>query len=665
VTSFHGFEARERIGSGGMSTVFKGVHKTLGYPVAIKILHPALAADQGFIARFEREARAASALRSNNITSVIDFGEEDGVYFIVMEYVDGRDLSQIFSVLQGKSPQPVPFPPEITLLLLEEIAVGLQKAHAHSIIHRDIKPSNVLLSVDGEVKIADFGLARDVRLAPGDLTGTGTVVGTPSYMSPEQAAGKKAVDERSDIYSLGVLAYQFFSGEKPFTGETVSDIQAAIINDFAPPLTLARCPLLTREIEAFVAKAMAKDPDKRFESMKRVSEALASCLENFDASGSLIRRRRELLAGFARDPQAVATELRQQGISAHLKLGYHYQSMGLEKLGDSIREFRLVLSLDREHPKATRALAEVEKRAEESKSSVRPAASGSEGSLRDRTRVLPREKGAPPKRGDATTPRGRRPLVSGRALVVILSSVVLLAIVAAVLGSQIWRSAPQRPPAVAAATPARPLAAPESVAVVSATPQVAPLSRPEVVPEAEPAPPPPPASFLRLDLDGPADVYVDGTRVHKGQGPVTLPVTSNKPHRVELRNTEAFASKSLDSFTVAPGDTQALGRVGLDYGHLTVKANAAVSVLLDDTRLAGPTNDLNRCRIGVGEHTLVVSGTALTIDGAFRFTAGGQQIPLEQTGFDGQTPRYRIQIQRDDELTVSFFLKDDKARDAR
>ena len=151
-TSFHGFAVQGKIGSGGMSTVYKGSHETLGYPVAIKVLHPGMAGDQNFIARFEREAKAASALRNNNIASVIDFGSENDIYFIVMEFIDGKDFGQIFKDLQEEGAGPKALPIEIVLSVLEEVAYGLKDAHEQGIIHRDIKPSNILLAKRGEVK---------------------------------------------------------------------------------------------------------------------------------------------------------------------------------------------------------------------------------------------------------------------------------------------------------------------------------------------------------------------------------------------------------------------------------------------------------------------------------------------------------------------------------
>lgn len=368
-TSFHGFAVKEKIGAGGMSTVYKGAHETLGYPVAIKVLHPGMAGDQSFIARFEREAKAASSLRNNNIASVIDFGSENDIYFIVMEFIDGQDIGQIFKDLQDDSGEPKALPIEITLALLEEVAYGLRDAHERGIIHRDIKPSNILLSRGGEVKIADFGLARDTRdmvsLSDHDLTMPGTVVGTPSYMSPEQAAGTE-LDARSDIFSLGVMAYQLVMGEKPFKGDTPTEVQERIINQDPPPLSHKRCPLLTSEVENLVFKMMAKDPGRRFQSMDQVLRALSDCMESIDSSGSVIKYKRDYLSRFAKEPIEFSAELRRKGISNHLKRGYHFKKMGLSNIDDALREFSYVLSLDPENEKARDAINELKHEAEQS-----------------------------------------------------------------------------------------------------------------------------------------------------------------------------------------------------------------------------------------------------------------------------------------------------------
>jgi serine/threonine protein kinase len=390
-TSFHSFEVKEKIGAGGMSTVYKGNHKTLGYPVAIKILHPGLAGDKSFISRFEREARAASALRTNNIASVIDFGSEDDIYFIVMEYIDGPDLGRILADLRDASDQRNCLPTEMALLILEEVCYGLKEAHAQGIIHRDIKPSNILLNRRGEVKIADFGLARDTgspaRATEYDLTQPGTVVGTPSYMSPEQAAGKP-IDHRTDIFSVGVMAYQLLSGAKPFRGETPTDAQESIIRDPFPPLTPAVCPLLTQELTTWIGRVLEKDPAKRYQDMDQVLRGLRAVTESIDPSGALVRYQRDYLARFAADPLAFCHELRRQSISTHLKRGFHYKSLGMSNITDAIREFTYVIHLDPQHAEARDVLHHLRRKAEES--GIHLAVQDEESS--QRTMILPSSK---------------------------------------------------------------------------------------------------------------------------------------------------------------------------------------------------------------------------------------------------------------------------------
>ncbi len=417
-TSFHGFAVKEKIGAGGMSTVYLGHHETLGYPVAIKILHPGMGGDQNFISRFEREAKAASSLHNNNIATVIDFGSEDGIYFIVMQYIDGEDLGKILKrvIDNGSETQ---FPLEISLPLLEEVAYGLKDAHQQGIIHRDIKPSNILLSKKGEVKIADFGLARDTsdvgNSAAMDLTMPGTVVGTPSYMSPEQAVGGE-LDLRTDIFSLGVMAYQLIAGEKPFTGDSPADVQEQIINAEPPQLSEKNCARITPEIENFLAKTLAKDPANRFQNMDQVIRALMSAQESIDPSGGLLKYRREYMTKFATSPLEFSVELREKAVNGYLKRGYYFKNMGLSSINDAIREFGFVLSMDPDHAKARAAVTELKKKAEES--GILPAAppalkqDGAPAKDMGKTQVLPA--GTPAPRHEASKAAGRPAAASGR-----------------------------------------------------------------------------------------------------------------------------------------------------------------------------------------------------------------------------------------------------------
>ena len=364
--SFRGYEIQKKIGAGGMSTLYLGIQKALNRQVALKMLHPGLADDESFIARFEREAQASSAIGHRNIVSVFDFGQEDDVYYIVMEFVQGMDLKDVLAKTKS-------IPPEIVLALLEEVAYGLEAAHAQGVIHRDIKPSNVMLSESGEVKIADFGLARQssdiARLSA--LTLPGSVLGTPAYMSPEQAAGKD-VDHRTDIYSLGVMAYELFTGKKPFAGSSYSEIRDQIINHEPPPLMGVAA--VTSEVEALVHRMLAKDPDRRYPSIRHVIRAIEDCMETIDPTGGLIKYRRKYLTKFASSPEGFADELRKSSISAHLDRGFYFKKMGLAKIDDAVREFRYVLFLDPANLRAVDAIAELEREAEAS--GIRPPKGG-------------------------------------------------------------------------------------------------------------------------------------------------------------------------------------------------------------------------------------------------------------------------------------------------
>ncbi|MEZ4649783.1 MAG: protein kinase [Candidatus Eisenbacteria bacterium] len=352
---FRGFELMDRIGSGGMSTIFLGVQTALDRKVAIKLLHPALAHDEQFIARFEREAKSASSLGHPNVVTIIDFGSENGAYYIVMELVDGADLRSIFQRCDR-------IPPEITLAILEEVCHGLEAAHEKGIVHRDIKPGNVLLSSDGRVKIADFGLARQVndfdRLS--NITMTGAIVGTPAYMSPEQLAGAH-VDHRTDIYSLGVMAYEFFVGQRPFrTTPSGVNTEEKILRGPIPPMYRdgARLP---KFIVDLVSKMLAKDPEKRFNDVGELLRGVENAMEQIDDSGQLLKHRRDYLKRFAQDPIAFGSELRKRRLSRHLRRADHFVGMGLERINDAIAQYLAALRIDPDCATALEALERLER----------------------------------------------------------------------------------------------------------------------------------------------------------------------------------------------------------------------------------------------------------------------------------------------------------------
>jgi eukaryotic-like serine/threonine-protein kinase len=254
------YEATHLIARGGMAQVYRAMDRQLDRPVALKVLFPELSVDRTFVERFRREAQAAANLSHPNIVPVFDWGEDDGAYFIVMEYVDGRPLSAVLR-------DPEPLPPREIASIGAGVAAALAFAHRHGVIHRDVKPGNVLITPDGGVKVTDFGIARAVNTEE-SLTQTGAVMGTAAYFSPEQAEGK-GVDARSDIYSLGVVLYEMAAGRPPFTGDSPVAVASKHVRD-TPELPRVVNPAVPQALEAVVMKAMAKNPADRYGSAEEL-----------------------------------------------------------------------------------------------------------------------------------------------------------------------------------------------------------------------------------------------------------------------------------------------------------------------------------------------------------------------------------------------------------
>jgi len=244
-----------RLGRGGMADVYLSQQQSLKRNVALKILKPELARDNSYIQRFLREAQAAAGLVQANIVQIYEVGQDNGVHFIAQEYVPGRNLRQYISRYGAVEPV-------MAVNVLRQVALALQKADEMNVIHRDIKPENIMISTTGEVKVADFGLARvNNERARQDLTQIGITMGTPLYMSPEQVEGQK-IDPRSDIYSLGVTAYHMLTGRPPYEGENALAIALQHVNTEPQPLAEIR-PDVPVELCQLVHKMIAKSPDDR------------------------------------------------------------------------------------------------------------------------------------------------------------------------------------------------------------------------------------------------------------------------------------------------------------------------------------------------------------------------------------------------------------------
>ena len=265
------YELDSRIAVGGMGEVWEATDHVIGRTVAIKILKDEYMGDPGFLERFRAEARHAALVNHEGIASVFDYGEENGSAFLVMELVPGEALSTILERETSLST-------DKTLDIVAQTSAALQAAHAAGLVHRDIKPGNLLITPDGRVKITDFGIARIADQVP--LTATGQVMGTVQYLSPEQASGHPA-SPATDIYSLGIVAYESLAGKRPFTGESQVAIAMAQINEQAPPLPAT----VAQPVQNFVSAMIAKKPEERPGSAATVARA-ATALRRGDLAAA-------------------------------------------------------------------------------------------------------------------------------------------------------------------------------------------------------------------------------------------------------------------------------------------------------------------------------------------------------------------------------------------
>jgi serine/threonine-protein kinase len=258
------YRVEQELGRGGMAKVYRGQDTVLGRTVAIKILAPQFADDQDFVHRFRREAQAAARISNHNLVSVFDTGSDDGVHFIVMEYVEGRTLADLIAG-GGR------ILPDRAIEIGIDVCHALEAAHAQGVIHRDIKPGNIMLDGNGRVKVTDFGIAR-VTSNSETIAQTAAVLGTASYLSPEQAQGQP-VDGRSDLYSLGCVLFEMVTGRAPFLGDSpVAVASKHVLEQPTPPSRLN--PDVSPDLDAVILRALAKNPANRYQTAEEFREDL-------------------------------------------------------------------------------------------------------------------------------------------------------------------------------------------------------------------------------------------------------------------------------------------------------------------------------------------------------------------------------------------------------
>jgi serine/threonine-protein kinase len=281
------------LGRGAMGVVYKAADTVLERTVAVKTVNMALEKDgaEKYEARFYQEARAAGSLNHPSIVTVYDVGKEGDIAYMAMEFIEGVELRSLIG--EGRT-----LPVSQAVSIAAQVAEGLAYAHQHGVVHRDVKPANIMVLPDGAVKITDFGIAR-MRTAADELTQTGTMLGSPKYMSPEQVIGKRA-EQRSDVFSLGVILYEMLIGAAPFTGENVTALMYQIVN-FAPPAPSAVNPAVPVLLDYVLAKALAKPLEERYPDAHAFARDLRDCERQMSAPHAITQPLRPL--GLASGPQ--------------------------------------------------------------------------------------------------------------------------------------------------------------------------------------------------------------------------------------------------------------------------------------------------------------------------------------------------------------------------
>lgn len=305
------YQIKRELGKGAMGIVYEGLDPLIERTVAIKVIQKSLINEseaQEAFSRFRREAQAAGRLTHPNIIAIYEYGEDNDSAFIAMELVQGRELKDYFSTQRR-------FDIGFCLGIMQQLLAALEYSHSKGVVHRDIKPANIMITREGQVKIADFGIAK---IESSELTQAGTVLGTPTYMSPEQIQGI-AVDARSDLYSVGVLLYHLLTGERPFTG-TLTAIMHKVLNEPATP-PIVHNAALSEALNRLILKAMSKRPEERFQSaaefwraLHQAAQAPASAAPQADAT--LVLDKTISTGTFTRPPSALSAQEQRAQIEA-------------------------------------------------------------------------------------------------------------------------------------------------------------------------------------------------------------------------------------------------------------------------------------------------------------------------------------------------------------
>jgi serine/threonine protein kinase len=340
--TFGKYQTTELLGRGGFATVYKAENTILGNVVALKVLDAALATDETFVRRFLQEAQQTVRLDHPNIMRVLDLDKVDGKLFIVMEYVPGKNLRDSLTQQAVSLDQ--------AAKIVRQIGSALDYAHSHQIVHRDVKPSNIMIRDDGQVKLADFGIAKAVEGAR--LTLTGTTIGTPIYMSPEQSQGAK-VDGRSDIYSLGVIAFELITGQVPFQGDTAAVIYKQIHEQ--PPLPSSLAERAKGPMEPVLLKALAKEPINRYQTGKAFADDMITAVNEMQSKSIVTMY----------DETVVLIKNHQFADAIHELESLNAMHPGYQNVSKLLKQARQGLHLTEQYQKADEHLSAARKLAEE------------------------------------------------------------------------------------------------------------------------------------------------------------------------------------------------------------------------------------------------------------------------------------------------------------